>query len=73
MHKVKCEYIITLQNISEHEQLYCVAECRAEGGSYFLFPKLLNFFFFFFFLFRVIPAAYGGSQAMGRIRATAAG
>ena len=30
-------------------------------------------FFFFFFLFRATPAAYGGSQARGPIRAVAAG
>ena len=30
-------------------------------------------FFFFFFYFRATPAAYGGSQARGRIRAIAAG
>ena len=30
-------------------------------------------FFFFFFLFRATPDAYGGSQAMGLIGATAAG
>ena len=29
--------------------------------------------FFFFFFFRATPSAYGGSQARGRIRATAAG
>ena len=29
-------------------------------------------FFFFFCLFRVVPLAYGSSQARGRIRATAA-
>ena len=29
--------------------------------------------YFFFFLFRAIPMAYGGSQARGLIRATAAG
>ena len=32
----------------------------------------LGALFFFFFLFRAAPAAYGGSQAGGRIRATAA-
>ena len=32
-----------------------------------------NFFLFFFFLlFRAVPTAYGGSQAWGPIRATAA-
>ena len=30
-------------------------------------------FFFFFALFRATPVAYGGSQARGRIPATAAG
>ena len=29
--------------------------------------------FFFFWLFRATPAAYGGSQSRGRIRAVAAG
>ena len=33
----------------------------------------LNIFQFFSFLFRAAPAAYGGSQAKGRIRAVAAG
>ena len=32
----------------------------------------LLLFFFFFLLFRAIPSAYGGSQAKGPIRATAA-
>ena len=36
--------------------------------SFFLF-----FFFFFFGLFRATPAAHGGSQARGLIRAVAAG
>ena len=38
-------------------------------------PALLLFFFFFFLLFAIswaAPAAYGGFQARGRIRATAA-
>ena len=35
--------------------------------------KVFGFFFFFsFLLFRAAPAAYGGSQARGLIRATAA-
>jgi len=37
------------------------------------FSFLSSFFFFFLFVFfRAAPAAYGGSQAMGWIRATAA-
>ena len=35
--------------------------------------KEKNAFFFFFLLFRATPAAYGGSQARGPIRNTAAG
>ena len=40
-----------------------------------IFPNLNFFFFFFFFfcIFRAAPAAYGGSQARGQIRAAAAG
>ena len=34
-------------------------------------PAFLSFLFFFFF--RTTPSAYGGSQARGRIGATAAG
>ena len=34
---------------------------------------VLSLSFFFFGLFRAMPMAYGGSQARGRIRATAAG
>ena len=39
------------------------------------FPVLYSrtFFFFFFFFFRAAPAAYGGSQARGRIGAAAVG
>ena len=33
----------------------------------------LSLFFFFFLLFWATPIAYGGSQARGQIRATAAG
>ena len=33
----------------------------------------LSLFFFFFFLFKASPAAYGGSQARGLLRARAAG
>ena len=44
---------------------------------YSLMCTLLLFFvvfcLFFFFFFRAAPAAYGGSQAMGRIGAIAAG
>ena len=38
-----------------------------------IFLKFLSFFFFFFLLFWTTPVAYGGSQARGQIRATAAG
>ena len=52
--------------------------------TYFLFPiqglkinnhlkKKFLLLFFFFFFFRVTPAAYGGSQVRGLIRAVAAG
>ena len=38
------------------------------------YSGILFFFFFFVFgLFKAVPAAYGGSQAGGRIGATAAG
>ena len=32
-----------------------------------------SFFFFFSFLFRLVPEAYGGSQARGQVGAAAAG
>ena len=38
----------------------------------FLFFSFFLFFFFFFLLFRAEPTAYGGSQAMGPVGATAA-
>ena len=34
---------------------------------------LSYYFFCFFFFFRATPAAYGGFQARGQVRATAAG
>ena len=37
------------------------------------FEKKVSAAFFFFFFFRVTPAAYGGSQVRGLIRAVAAG
>ena len=36
-------------------------------------PQLILFIYFFLFLFGAAPAAYGNSQARGRIGATAAG
>jgi len=44
-----------------------------EGQSLHLSFFFVWFFFFFFLLFRASPAACGGSQARGLIRATAAG
>ena len=38
-----------------------------------MLQKATNFFFSFFYLFRATPAAYGSSQARGRIGAAAAG
>ena len=38
-----------------------------------LYTLLTSFLSFFFFNFRAAPAAFGGSQVRGRIRATAAG
>ena len=49
-------------------------ECHELGIICSLFFHLATCFFFFSFsLFRAAPAAYGGSQARGRIRATATG
>ena len=43
------------------------------GGMFFLIPSYYSFsFFLFLFLFSATPKAYGGSQARGWIRATAA-
>ena len=39
----------------------------------FQLSKFEQMYILFFFFFRVIPAAYGNSQARGRIRAAAAG
>ena len=42
-------------------------------STYSVSDTIHVYFFFFIFLFRAVPLAYGGSQARGRIGATAAG
>ena len=52
--------------------LLSVSYTGAKDKQSFEKKKFLLLFFFFFF-FRVTPAAYGGSQVRGLIRAVAAG
>ena len=50
------------RNEFSHKNVFCRS----------LFISTINFLFIYLYLFRAKPAVYGGSQARGRIRATAA-
>ena len=61
-----CCHNICIQVILSHPSLWAVVSLLSLSPV--LSSYWLHFFFFFFFLFRVVPAAYGGSQARGWIR-----
>uniref|UniRef100_A0A8D1ZL36 Uncharacterized protein n=1 Tax=Sus scrofa TaxID=9823 RepID=A0A8D1ZL36_PIG len=57
---------------SQHDPSLCKSEM---SNKYIKFwdKSIYLFIYFYFLLFKATPVAYGGSQAKGQIRATAAG
>lgn len=55
----------------EHPPLLS-ADLHSKRSFYLFYFYFLVFYFFFFLAFQVTPAAYGGSQPRGLIRAVAA-
>ena len=62
-----------IKTLSEGEDEHLKAKERAFGRGASQSSQGINTTDFFFFFFRAAPTVYGGYQARGQIRATAAG
>ena len=66
-------HLVPLFRVSLKAIIKMPARVAVSCGSVTRGARGVHFFLFFFFFFRASSTAYGGSQAMGRIGATAAG